>query len=128
MSIVFVFDKPEHLPPPRALVHEKRAKGKFTPYDNLEQLIDDNQPVPHDKEYASLLTGNEFKCKMIRYISNKLVEKCTHDSNHVNKFHNRFTIITRHSSHHKRKDEHYRVKHGEGDVGVWHHCVNHKKM
>ena len=79
MSIVFNFDKPEHPPPPRALVHEKRAKDKLTPYDNLEQLIDDNQPVPHDKEYASLLTGNEFKCKMIRYISNKLVEKCTLD-------------------------------------------------
>ena len=45
-SIVFVFDKPEHLPPPRTLVHEKRAKGKSTPYDNFEKLIDDNLPVP----------------------------------------------------------------------------------
>ena len=29
-SIIFVFDKPQYLPPPRTLVHEKRAKGKST--------------------------------------------------------------------------------------------------
>ena len=72
-SIVFVFDKPEHLPPPRTLVHEKRAKGKSTPY-NFEKLI--NLPVPQGKEYASLLTVHEYKCKIVQYISNKLVSTC----------------------------------------------------
>ena len=54
-------------------------------------------------------------------MSNKLEEKYTQASQTTTiSF---ITIITRHSSHHTRKHEHNGAEHGEGDVGIWHHCL-----
>ena len=109
MSVVFVFDKPEHLPPHRALVHENRAKGRLS-----------NQPVPHSKEYASLLTVNEFQ--IIQCISIKLVEKCTQASQTttVSSVIDSPSLpgiiyITQGSMNIMEPNVH-----GDGDVGVWH--------
>ena len=62
------------------IVLENRAKGKSKTH-NFQQIIDDNSPIPHNREYVSLLTVHEYKSRLIQYLTNKLVSKCIQESN-----------------------------------------------
>ena len=78
------------------------------------------------KEYAALLTVHEYKCKIVQYISNKLVSTCIEKSSQTTSV--SFVIespslpsilhIARGTMNIMESN-----KHGEGDVGVWHHCL-----
>ena len=122
--IIFVFDKPKHLPPPRQIVHQNRARGKLKPH-NLQQIIDDNSPIPHNREYASLLTTHEFKSRLIHYITDKLVKKCIQESNQTTCSYILDSpalsgVVHIQEGNVNTGDPN---EHGEGDVGVWYHCL-----
>ena len=124
-SIIYVFDKPNYLPPPRQIVHENRAKGKSKTH-NFQQIIDDNSPIPHNREYTSLLTVQEYKSRLIQYLTNKLIYKCIQESNKTTSL--SFIIDSPAlSSVAHIQDGNLNIgeqnEHGEGDVGVWYHCL-----
>ena len=123
-SVIFVFDKPEYLPPPRELVHDKRAKGvSSTP---LEHEINDSVPVPRSRDYSALLTKPEFKNKLLRYITDKLVKRCIQESSQTTSVTfvvDSPTLPAIYSIQQGTINSIKHNQHGEGDVGVWYHCL-----
>lgn len=63
--VYLVIDKPDFLPPPRSLVHQSRA-SKSDQDTRPDPIIEDDQIIPHNKTYTSLLSkSNSFKRKLI---------------------------------------------------------------
>ena len=120
--LYIVIDKPEYLPPPRKLVHacRKERAGSLT---YLDPEISDSSPIPHSQAYTSLLSSSEtFKCKLIQYISKKMIE------NALSTLHQLLVVIDSPAVQHpvmvanSTLYSYPQNKHGEADYAIWHHA------
>ena len=68
--VTIVIDKPQYLPPPRALLHTSRQKklGVSATSKDVE-FPDATGPLPHGKDYACSLSQPHFKAKLIAFVT-----------------------------------------------------------
>ena len=121
---VFVIDKPKYLPAPRDLIHDSRAKGKQIITEN--QHIHDHVTIPNNKAYTSLLTLPDFKERLIQYLTNKLILRCTEciqtsTTTFVIDSPSLSSVVQIEKGNMAVREPN---EHGEGDVAIWHHCCS----
>ena len=77
--IRIIVDKPQYLPKPRDLLHEKRADktGKL----NVDECkISTNEPIPQCSKYQQMLANEKLKKEFISYLMKQFI-KLGEDSN-----------------------------------------------
>ena len=119
-SIYIVIDKPDFLPPPRALVHASRSKK--TSHTGPTPPIGSTLSVPHGSEYLSLLNVPYFKAALIEYLTLQFVTKAQQQLTSI--------VVDSPSLYNPKSIS----KHGvvelpsneqrEADYALWHHAIH----
>ena len=121
--IYIVIDKPDYLPPPRALVHELRAS---TSLNFIEPTVSDESSIPHGKVYSSTLAkSTTFKSHLIEYVTSKFVSKAMILTKNYD-----FSLVIDSPSlqqllmiQNGNVTNSTRNEHGEADYAIWHHSI-----
>ena len=123
--VIIVLDKPDFLPPPRSIVHTKRARSAQD--TKVDPTVAPDEHIPHSRTYSSLLSASQtFKSNLLEFITTQIINKAATVSLRFN-----FSLIMDSPSlpvvqtiqngntHDSPSNEH-----GEADYAVWHHCIH----
>lgn len=120
-----IIDKPNYLPPPRSIVHKSRyGKNKSIPLSIPD--ISDNGNMYHSAEYTTFLGDQEYKNKIICYLSNKFIQFALLSTSHLPAL--RIVIDSPAFDHvkcleHGQQSDLVSNEHGEADYAIWYHVI-----
>lgn len=119
--VYLIFDKPDHLPPPRSIVH--RSRGKRNQHDTPDPVVTDAAAIPHSKSYSSLLANSTtFKRCLLQYVTDLFRDKSTAVTSNYS-----FSVTIDSPSlpavNNGSIDSKPANHHGEADYAIWHHCI-----
>ena len=126
--VYIVIDKPNHLPPPRSIVHKSRSsKAKSNQDSTVEPTVADESEIPHGQAYSSFLAKcHGFKTKLIEYLTQKYLSQAMSSTKQQN-----YSLIMDSPSLQSLstiKDGNMYSsegnEHGEADYAIWYHCTH----
>ena len=128
LYLYIVIDKPDFLPPPRAIVHRSRTNTqKSNLASAVEPVVTDDSLIPHEKAYSSILAKcPQFKVKLLEYITSKYQTQAVSSTKQCH-----FSVILDSPSLSSlstiqggcmRNSE--SNEYGEADYAIWHHCIH----
>lgn len=122
--VYLVFDKPDFLPPPRAIVHKSRGKRAENSIINI--TIRDDAAIPHNTAYSSLLAkSSTFKQQLLEYVTTQFKNKASKTTTTYNFVVTidspSLTSVLRISNGVISSQQ--SNEHGEADYAMWHHCI-----
>ena len=119
-QIYIVVDKPQHLPPPRDLVHTSCSNK--TSSLNTVAPVGSTLPIPHSSEYSASLCIKEFKLDLINYITTRFI--ITAQETLTNMVIDSPSLECPTCVHDGNVSSIQRNMHGEADYTIWHHTIH----